>query len=1586
VDEGNDVGQYSSIAISTDGTETPYISYYDSWNMNLKFSYKSGTSWISGLVDDGYGNDIGEYTSISFGSDYVPHISYYDATSNELWHAEYTGGSWAKDVADGPDGELKYAKWEGDEWEITALNDGSGDVVGRYTSIALDSYNRPRISYYDATLGDLKYAKQLPDDTWTFEQVDDGAGNDVGRYSSLVLDSNDIPHISYYDATLGDLNYAYWDDSPPTPHWVTTPVDENGDVGQYSSLALDPNDDYNPHIGYYDATSRDLKHSYHNGIMWQSQALDGEGEVGKFCSIAVDANNNAYVSYKDNTNERLKFVTAWEFGSWSYGFVDQINDVGQHSSIAVDSDNNPHVSYYDATTRDLKYAKWIGDPPETPWQIHVVDNGNGNDVGKYSSLVLDSNDIPHISYYDATDGNLKYAKWTGSDWYVYMIDDRDDRGQYTSIAIDSGSNHLHISYYDATAGNLRHAWYNGHNWGIEPVDEADDVGKFSSIAVDSLTPSYRLHISYYDQTNQRLKYITGWPSASWDPPEIVDTGNDVGQYSSIAVDSSLIPYISYYDATLGNLKYAERTTPPPQSGSWGKVPVDETGDVGQYSSLALDPNDDYNPHITYYDASLLNLKHAYHLDGVWYLDPLDDGLGNDVGKYSSLAIGSNSGLYCSYYDATGHWFKHCKSSVSTEIGFVQRDELLSYPWWGEQGRIRFGTASGPDISGDSQYVQVVYSENAGQVGDLKYAYAWWNDPLGEWQWQIELVDWKGIVGWDTSIALDSNNIPHISYYDYTNGALKYAKWTGDPPPAGPWMIEVVDDDGDVGMLTSIALDSGNRPHISYVDVWQNLLKYAWRDDTGVWYPEYVLHTIGGNQYPVPGRYNSLALDPSDNPHISFYVPNPYFNLQYAYHDGSQWNVEVVDTATPEHNSIALDATNDPHISHFVWTTTGLYYSYWDDETDPLNPLWVKESVDLTYYVGTHNSIVLTSNEKARISYFEQNNGVLKFAYKGNTQWHDLVIDDSPGRTGLYTSLALKEAGDGNKKVYHYGISYFDETNGDLKYAYCNDTVKADDDDCDQWDDNWDFGRVDWDGHVGLYTSLDFEPYQDKSKTKYRPHISYYEETSGNGILHKRSSSSGGEVWTPEALISEKMEWGPRSPEVDVSGENVHVVWEDYRNIDTDGAEIYYQRSTDSGETWPGPGTDVRISDDRDDSNEYDTLPKLSVSGATVNVVWQRRHNTENHAEVMYDFNFQNGGSSGWNPDDDIAPDPPPAPPYHALMPDISAIGNDRHVVWAYGYGGETGIPVAHRIDEISEVTSHTLMSKEGTSTVYAGSSLYVIGGYTGAGYSDEVVEVDPFTGAASVVCYLSDGVAYTSAIWSGGDYIFAFGGQTSAGYVDTIWKIDLSGPSGPSCGTSIEYLDRVKAGTSAVYDGGLYAYIFGGFDGTNYFDEILEFDVANEQIAVHSAILASERAFTSAVWDYNQGKAFIFGGTVAGSPVGIITAFDPVTGSSDYVNAGLYVPRAKTAAVFDGRYAYIFGGASTSGSLDEIVRFNPNGDWTEGVQLMCMPLPDELEGLSAVVSTVTSRGPDNGIFIIGGKSDTVYKDKVWKYYPSYWEP
>jgi PKD repeat protein len=366
--------------------------------------------------------------------------------------------------------------------------------------------------------------------------------------------------------------------------WHTETVDSSGNVGYYTSLAFDSAG--NSAISYFDYAEADLKYAHWNGSSWVVETVDSTGQVGLYTSLAFDAAGYPGISYYDATNYRLKYAH-WNGSEWvgmsdtgKPDIVDSNGNVGSYTSLAFDSSRNPSISYYDATNGDLKYAHWNG----SQWVKETVDSTGS--VGSYTSLAFDSSGNPSISYYDATNTNLKYAHRSGSSWAVETVDstasqEKDEVGRYTSLAFDA-IGYPGISYYDALNKHLKFAHRNGSSWEIEIVDTTSQVGQYTSLAFD---PAGYPNISYYDATNHALKYAHQ-KGSSW-VMETVDDASSVGTHTSLAFDNEGNPWISYYDQTNGYLKCATTaprpTSPPYQPDNIS--PTDEATDISLTPTL-----------------------------------------------------------------------------------------------------------------------------------------------------------------------------------------------------------------------------------------------------------------------------------------------------------------------------------------------------------------------------------------------------------------------------------------------------------------------------------------------------------------------------------------------------------------------------------------------------------------------------------------------------------------------------------------------------------------------------------------------------------------------------------------------------------------------------------------------------------------------------------------------------------------------------------------------------------------------------------------------------------------------------------------
>lgn len=426
---------YTALADYTTGRWTVTGPYDQDTTLSLddeRHRSPSGSCYVAVLTSGGRSADIDllEFGVDSLGWQFVNIFSsLHDGAYNSIavidGHPALAYG--AEDVEDL--GDLKYVRSTSStgaspaDWTNIVLVDTEG-WTGLDPCLA-EVAGRPAISYQDATEDSLRYAysSTLSGDSpadWTIITVDNN-GN-VGSDSSLEL-INGTPAIAYYESIDGSNGYLkYTRSTTPTgtdaTDWTIITVDGVGRVGWYPSLKVV---DGNPAISYYDLTNDMLKYARSTSDTgsqvadWtQIVVADSDEYTGNYSSLAVVDGFPAISYYKRDTND-LRFVRATSAsgelaGDWTQKVtVQETGMVGEYTALAVIS-GMPAISYYDTDNMNLLYARastaggedaaaWMGSP-------EIVDEA-GN-VGSFTHMV-ELGGRPAISYYDSTNGDLKYA-------------------------------------------------------------------------------------------------------------------------------------------------------------------------------------------------------------------------------------------------------------------------------------------------------------------------------------------------------------------------------------------------------------------------------------------------------------------------------------------------------------------------------------------------------------------------------------------------------------------------------------------------------------------------------------------------------------------------------------------------------------------------------------------------------------------------------------------------------------------------------------------------------------------------------------------------------------------------------------------------------------------------------------------------------------------------------------------------------------------------------------------------------------------------------------------------------------------------
>lgn len=746
---------------------------------------------------------------------------------------------------------------------------------------------------------------------WTPETVDSLPTFRYMTDRSLAFRNDNMPCVVYG----GDhLYYACW--NPTVSQWQTEVVDSDPLVGAYAALAFNSNS--RPFISYYDAANGNLKLAYNLGGGWQKLVVDTNPVALSVAESFADPDLytspelRAFYEKLDAIPWKDPFKSAELPGTDVADITYDGGGVGLHTSIAIDGIGRVHISYYDDDNRDLKYAMWNGlDTPPT-FVIEVVDKyDDQGKVGLWSSIAVDSSNVPQIAYMSEKYDDLKFAwrKGFNQSWDTFTVDSASNVGAFVSLVVDANG-YPQMSYMDFANYNLKFARMTGTGpvtWTSGSIATEGSVGWYSSIARDA---NGKLHISFYDMTGGDLEYASG-SGSTWSLKTIYSTG-DLGYFTSIAIDKTNLPGIVYGNSTLNVLQYTHLT-----DGKWvaSTITIGKTADVGMATSLAL--NNFGEAYISYLDDSADYLKRAFqfsHTDpDTWYKDFVRTDI--SAGAYSSMALAYGAIPMIAFYDSTN-------------------DDLVLAKWLGTGWEFK-SIDTGGDVG---RYVSLAVDSTGrphmsyydATNGDLRYAT--WNASINNWQ--ITPVDQPGNVGMYTSITLH-NDKPYISYYDDSKEMIKYAfqtiteAWVNFPlDEVGDWLDAIPVE----AAYSSIAVDGSGKMRIAYYcDYYCQYDLPSWTDDDSNLDQDLKFAAALNTAPDVPaewvfselvttgdvGRFVSLAIKKgTDERHISFYDATQA-DLVYGKYDGA-WTYETVDSAgdVGMFSSLALNAAGLPAISYY----------------------------------------------------------------------------------------------------------------------------------------------------------------------------------------------------------------------------------------------------------------------------------------------------------------------------------------------------------------------------------------------------------------------------------------------------------------------------------------------------------------------------------------------------------------------------------------------------------------------------------------------------------------------------------------------
>ncbi|MFC1559000.1 hypothetical protein ACFL39_00210 [Gemmatimonadota bacterium] len=353
------------------------------------------------------------------------------------------------------------------------------------------------------------------------------------------------------------------------------------------------------------------------------------------------------------------------------------------------------------------------------WQLEEV--ASGRLLGLHSSLAVTSDETVHIAYHDPIRYRLYHAeRIADSEWRRAPVDTPGWVGNGIVLLSDT-ADHLHLFYQDYVVSSIRHTQFDGTDWYSDYIGPASSRGEY----VELVDEAGELHLVEMSPDTDKIHYWKG-NASTWNYIGHKTLNNDFEFRSCFGFDlydgkpTIALIYLTCYQEKFGDYR-------------------------SQPTQLGLDG---YEVRIFRYDE-LLTTSWS---DSVYV--KVEMGKNSDlVRKHAPKAVAhiydSEGTLHLIYRDHEGTLLDLCGETIDTGVA---------------NGFLRCRKGPGGDL-------WLLYQVGKG----LALAHR----PLGS-SWErigmISHVDPDGRM----DLHIDSDNVPHVSFYSRNGERLWYGRWDGAP--------------------------------------------------------------------------------------------------------------------------------------------------------------------------------------------------------------------------------------------------------------------------------------------------------------------------------------------------------------------------------------------------------------------------------------------------------------------------------------------------------------------------------------------------------------------------------------------------------------------------------------------------------------------------------------------------------------------------------------------------------------------------------------------------------------------------------------